>query len=176
MRKLTITNTHGFTAESLLKEEQKMKDVFLKQRVTAVRLVMEGYQAIEIAQIVGICRQSVSTYVKLFQEGGLSTLLHRDFPPGNRPLLSPHEQEEVKHVMQESTPAREGIEPVESWDTRLLQKWIERRFSITMSRPGIRDMLIRMGFRWKRTTYVLAKANPEKQQAFLHQLETIKKT
>ncbi len=25
MRKLTITNTHGFTAESLLKEEQKMK-------------------------------------------------------------------------------------------------------------------------------------------------------
>ncbi|WP_146810883.1 winged helix-turn-helix domain-containing protein [Aneurinibacillus danicus] len=36
-------------------------------------------------------------------------------------------------------------------------------------------MLIRMGFRWKRTTYVLAKTNSEKQQAFLRQLEVIKK-
>ncbi|MED0757571.1 winged helix-turn-helix domain-containing protein, partial [Aneurinibacillus thermoaerophilus] len=37
-------------------------------------------------------------------------------------------------------------------------------------------MLHRLGLRWKRTTYVLAKANKEKQQAFVHQVEMIKKT
>ncbi|WP_327851152.1 winged helix-turn-helix domain-containing protein, partial [Aneurinibacillus thermoaerophilus] len=45
-----------------------------------------------------------------------------------------------------------------------------------MSRSGIADMLHRLGLRWKRTTYVLAKANKEKQQAFVHQVEMIKKT
>ncbi len=176
MKKSLITNTHGFTSEALRKEERVIFDAFFRQRVTAVRLILEGFSTVKAAEVLGICRQSVSTYVKMFNRGGIAELLQRNFPPGKQPYLSPEEQMEVKKVILESTPEQEGIEPSQSWDTRLLQKWIEERFSVTMSRSGIADMLHRLGLRWKRTTYVLAKANKEKQQAFVHQVEMIKKT
>jgi transposase len=175
MKNSLITNTHGFTTEALRKEERTISDALLRQRVLAVRLILEGFSTVKAAEVLGICRQSVSTYAKMFNRGGVAELLHRDFPPGKQPYLSLEEQAELKRVILESTPEQEGVEPTGSWDTRLLQKWIEERFSVTMSRSGITDMLHRLGFCWKRTTYVLAKANKEKQQAFVHQLEAIKK-
>ncbi|MED0758201.1 transposase [Aneurinibacillus thermoaerophilus] len=45
MGKLVVTQAHGFTPESLRVEERKMQDVLFKQRLMAVRLVMEGYSA-----------------------------------------------------------------------------------------------------------------------------------
>jgi transposase len=176
MKKSLITNTHGFTSEALRKEERAISDAFFRQRVTAVRLILQGFSTVKAAEILGICRQSVSTYAKMFNRGGITELLQRDFPPGKQPYLSLEEQTELKRAILESTPEQEGIEPTGSWDTRLLQKWIEERFAVTMSRSGITDMLHRLGFRWKRTTYILAKANKEKQQEFIHQLEMIKKT
>ncbi|MGG3997694.1 helix-turn-helix domain-containing protein [Aneurinibacillus thermoaerophilus] len=96
MGKLTVTQTHGFTTESLRIEERKMQDVLFKQRLTVVRLVMEGHSATEAGNILGICRQSVSTYVKMFNRSGLIELLHRDFPPGNKPYLSEEQHTEMR--------------------------------------------------------------------------------
>ncbi|MFT9848084.1 helix-turn-helix domain-containing protein [Aneurinibacillus sp. REN35] len=176
MRKIKITETHGFTSESLRQEERKMKDAFFKQRLTAVRLVMEGYSATDAAGILGICRQSVSTYVNMFNRSGLVELLHRDFPPGNKPYLSEEEQAELRRVLLESTPKEEGIEPAASWDTRILQAFLEERFSVSMCRPAVLRMLYRMGFRYTRPGYALAKADPAKQKMFVQQLDMIKKT
>jgi hypothetical protein len=54
MSRLKITHSHGFTAKSLRKEERKIKDAFLKQCVTAIRLVMEGYCATDVAHMAGL--------------------------------------------------------------------------------------------------------------------------
>lgn len=43
MKWLNITNDHGWTTHTLQKQEQKIKNVVLCQRVMAVRLVMEGH-------------------------------------------------------------------------------------------------------------------------------------
>lgn len=171
MGKLTVTQTHGFTPDSLRAEERKMQDAFFKQRLTAVRLVMEGHSATDAGIILGICRQSVSTYVKMFNRSGLTELLHRDFPPGNKPYLSEEQQEQLKRVLLESTPKKEGIEPALSWDTRILQLFIKERFGVSMCRTGILRMLYRMGFRYRHPSYRLAKANAAKQQAFTQQLD-----
>jgi transposase len=176
MGKLTVTQTHGFTPESLRIEERKLQDAFFKQRLTAVRLVMEGYSATDAGNILGICRQSVSTYVKMFNRSGLIELLHRDFPPGNKPYLSEEQHTELKRILLESTPKEEGVEPATSWDTRILQLFIKERFGVSMSRTGVLRMLYRMGFRYRRPGYQLAKANAAKQQVFIQQLDMIKKT
>jgi DNA-binding NarL/FixJ family response regulator len=67
MAKLYVTTKYGVTPQDLLQEERKIKDSFFKQRLIAVRLVMEGHSATSASQILGICRQSVSTYVHIFQ-------------------------------------------------------------------------------------------------------------
>ncbi|MGG3733353.1 IS630 family transposase, partial [Geobacillus stearothermophilus] len=43
MKRLKITNDHGWTPRTLRKQERKIKNTLLRQRVMAVRLVMEGY-------------------------------------------------------------------------------------------------------------------------------------
>ncbi|GED17153.1 hypothetical protein [Aneurinibacillus migulanus] len=62
MEKLIVTRAHGFIPERLCIEERKMQDRLFKQRLMAVRLVMEGYSATEAGNILEICRQSVSTF------------------------------------------------------------------------------------------------------------------
>ena len=54
-----------------LKEyERTMKDASSLKRVMAVHFVMEGYQGLEVAVLLNVHRQSVSTYVNHFNQGG----------------------------------------------------------------------------------------------------------
>ncbi|ACJ32549.1 helix-turn-helix domain-containing protein [Anoxybacillus flavithermus] len=71
MKRLKITNDHGWTPRTLRKQERKIKDASLRVRVTAVRLVMEGHLSKDVAKMVNLCRQSVALYVSCFNEGGL---------------------------------------------------------------------------------------------------------
>ena len=44
---------------------------------------MKGYYAIQVAELLHIHRETISDYVKKFNEGGMETLLHRKYAPGN---------------------------------------------------------------------------------------------
>ncbi|PEP88950.1 transposase, partial [Bacillus toyonensis] len=116
----------------------------------SIRLVMEGHSATSAAQIIGICRQSVSTYVQTFNSVGIEGLLERRYPPGRTPYLSPHEETEIRNILIESTPNQEGIGPEIHWDTRVLQYLLEDRYYVSMSRGGICDMLHRWEFTYTR--------------------------
>lgn len=176
MAKLYVTTKYGLTPHDLLQEERKIKDAFFKQRLIAVRLIMEGNSATVASRILGICRQSVSTYVHIFNSDGIDGLLERRYPPGRAQYLSPVEEEEVRHMLTSSTPAEESIGPEVHWDTRVIQTMLEERYHLSMSRSGICDMLHRWGFTYTRPTYRLKKANPLRQKQFLLELEWIKKT
>ncbi|MFD0769151.1 helix-turn-helix domain-containing protein [Bacillus sp. CGMCC 1.60114] len=99
MKRLTITNTHGWTVRALRKKERMVEDGLLRQRITAVRLVMEGYLGKEVAAILNIHRQSVASYIKSFNEGVLPELLTRRVPPGKDPYLSTEQQVELKRII-----------------------------------------------------------------------------
>ncbi|PEZ32100.1 hypothetical protein CN345_16130 [Bacillus thuringiensis] len=88
MAKLYVTTKYGMTPQDLLQEERKIKDAFFKQRLIAVRLVMERHSATSASHILGICRQSVSTYVHIFNSDGIDGLLERRYPPGRAQYLS----------------------------------------------------------------------------------------
>ncbi|WP_338078367.1 winged helix-turn-helix domain-containing protein [Aneurinibacillus aneurinilyticus] len=96
-------------------------------------------------------------------------------PPGKRPYLTEEEQQELKRMIVESTPAEEGLGLESCWNTRILQYVIEDKFAVTMSRSGITDLLHRLNLRYTRPTYTLVKANKEKQEAFVQQMDWIKK-
>ncbi|ALL11748.1 transposase [Bacillus thuringiensis] len=176
MAKLRVTTKYGVTVHDLLQEECKTKNSFFKQRLMSIRLVMDGHSVTSAAQILGICRQYVSTYVKTFNSDGIEGLLERRYPPGRIPYLSPSEESEIQNILVESTPNQEVIGPETYWDTRVLQYFLEERYHVSMSRGGICDMLHRWGFTYTRPTYRLKEADPLKQQKFLRELNWIKKT
>ncbi|WP_328268410.1 winged helix-turn-helix domain-containing protein [Parageobacillus thermoglucosidasius] len=47
-------------------------------------------------------------------------------------------------------PCHEGYGIETGWNTRIIQHVLEKKFSVTMSRGGICDMLHRWGFRYTR--------------------------
>nr|WP_027410583.1 IS630 family transposase [Anoxybacillus tepidamans] len=178
MRKkgLQITNDHGWTIERLQEQERKMKKANMAKRIAVIRLIMQGYLGIQVAELLNLHRETVSIYVQKFNQGGMDTLLERRYAPGRKPYLSPEEERELKKMLEESTPADEGYGIETGWNTRIIQHVLEEKFSVTMSRGGIGDMLHRWGFRYTRPTYTLKRANPQKQKEFQQEMELIKKT
>jgi transposase len=173
---LQITNNHGWTIERLQEQERRMKKANMAKRIAVIRLIMQGYLGIQVAELLNIHRETVSIYVQKFNQGGMDALLERHYAPGRKPYLSPDEERELRKMLEESTPADEGYGIETSWNTRIIQHVLEEKYSVTMSRGGICDMLHRWGFRYTRPTYTLKRANPQKQKEFQQEIELIKKT
>jgi len=175
-RGLQITNTHGWTIEQLQKQEKTMERASMAKRVTVIRLIIQGYYAIQVAELLNLHRETISEYVKKFNTGGMDELLSRGYAPGRIPYLTAEEEAEVRRIVTSSTPAEEGYGCETSWDTRILKEVIEDKFSVTMSRGGVARMLKRWGFSYTQPTYTLKKADHKKQEAFVQELSLIKKT
>lgn len=173
---LTITNDHGWTNQRLQAHEKTIKKASMAKRVAVIRLIMQGYYAIQVAELLNVHRETISGYVQKFNRGGMDELLHRNYSPGKPPYLSAEEEQKLKDMVACSTPAEEGYGCESRWDTRILKQVIEDKFSIVMSRGGIGDMLKRLGFSYTRPTYTLKRANRQQQEAFQRELDMIKKT
>ncbi|WP_233414543.1 helix-turn-helix domain-containing protein, partial [Thermaerobacillus caldiproteolyticus] len=93
---LQITNNHGWTIERLQEQERRMKNANMAKRIAVIRLIMQGYLGIQVAELLNIHRETVSIYVQKFNQGGMDALLERHYAPGRKPYLSPDEERELR--------------------------------------------------------------------------------
>nr|WP_020062947.1 winged helix-turn-helix domain-containing protein [Bacillus sp. 123MFChir2] len=175
MKRLKITNTHGLTITDLRIQEKQENNAFFRTRIMAVRLVMQGKLGKEVAEICGIHRQSVSEYVKRFNEGGMDLLLERKMAPGRACFLTDDQQQALKEIILTSTPTDQGLGSAVSWTTPVIQEYLRRTYDVEMSTTGVLRMLWRLKLSYTRPTYTLKKADPKKQCMFRHQITLIKK-
>lgn len=61
-----------------------------------------------------------------------------------------------------------------NWNTKIMQSFIYENLGKTLHRSTIGKMIKSLGFSYTRPTYVLAKANKEKQAEFELQLSELK--
>lgn len=115
---MTTDGRHGNTS----KKERTIKNASLRQNVMAVRLVMEG----GVAAMMDLCRQTVTFYVSLFNEGGLGLLPDRKHPPGREPFLTDEQQHELKQTILTQTPAKLGWDMASSGNTKIVQSYIQQ--------------------------------------------------
>ncbi|WP_110114983.1 helix-turn-helix domain-containing protein [Bacillus sp. CGMCC 1.16541] len=176
MKRLKITNSHGLSSSDLRSYEKQETRANMRHRITAVRLVMEGKLGKEVAEICNLHRQTVSEYVHRFNEGGLDLLLERKFGQGRPCFLTEEQQKKLKEVILTSSPSDHELGTAVSWTTPIVSEYILRTYDVQMTQTGVLRMLWRLSLRYTRPTYVLKKADPQKQHWFSHQLEWIKKT
>lgn len=152
MRKLLITNRHGWNVYSLNRLTPTIQDPKQRIKVEAVRLVMSGHTAKDVAQQLGIHRQTVSNYVKSFNDGGLEQLLANVPSPGKPRILTPQQEEELIGIIRSSKPSTGSSA---GWSMRDIQDLLEMHFQVHMTRTGVRDMLRRLGLKYTPRGYVL---------------------
>src|SRR3982751_1824083 len=70
-------------------------------------------------------------------------------------------------------PPIEGADPAPRWTLRRLVGWMRERFGLVCCRETIRAALPRRKLSWKKAKKLLGRADPERRQAFIEQLQDV---
>lgn len=146
-----------------------------KKRVKAGRLLLAGKGCAEIAVAVGVARQTLYTWKRLFDEGGINAL--RSVPERGRPAqLDVGQLATIRAAILQS-PTEHGF-GTELWTLKRVGTVIERLHGVRFSQTQIWRILGAMGFSpqkpekraiernedtvrsWKRSTWPALKKKP----------------
>ena len=145
------------------------------KRYQSLYLYLSGKKCDEVASIVGLSKISVSRINQVYKKEGLAGI--PDKPRGGRPRRLTQQQEaKIKELILNKVPSEVGFPAEFNWTAGLVAKYIKREFGLVYTIRGITGILDRLGLSYTRPTYVLAKADKEKQAQFVRDFEKLKKT
>ena len=150
------------------------KKVRVFKRYQALYLFLSGKTREEVAEIVGISPNTVSNIHTAYKTEGLKGIPDKPVP-GRPTRLTEEQQSELKWVILNNVPSDVGFPAEFNWTAGLIGKYIKREYGYKYSIRGITGMLGRMGLSYTRPTYVLAKADKQKQEEFVQDFEKLKK-
>jgi len=146
-----------------LQRTNKDKRVFIK--VTVLLMLDQGLEPPTVAISLGIDLSSVYRYLARFESVGLDAYL-KDNYVAYVGELSAEQQAALKRELTENLHI----------NTAEVAAFIQHRFGVAYTHSGVAKLLHRLGFVYKKTKTVPAKADPVRQQAFVQQLETLLET
>ena len=128
-----------------------------RQRMEAVYLKALGYQHQEIGRIVGVSQKTLRGYLRMYQVGGIEALKVLNFYRPKSELDDHREQLEAEF---EARPAKSINEAVQR---------IEKLTGIRRSPTQVGKFIKDLGLKRLKVGHIPAKADPEKQKAFLEE-------
>lgn len=140
-----------------LQKTNKDKRTYIK--VTVLLMLDQGFTAAAIADALGIDDSSVYRYRDIFLEKGLDLF-----------LSSLYRAYDGKLTEAEETVLRQELSTYLYINSQQVVDFIQRRFGQAYSCSGVVKLLHRLGFVYKKTKSVPAKADPEKQKQFVETL------
>lgn len=136
-----------------------------RKRGHSILLSNKGYSISQIAEITYVCRQSLSLWIKMWNEMGLLGLL--DKPRSGRPraLSIEEENEAVKKVKKEPRNLKKVLAEIAD------------KTGLTICKETLRRICKRAGLKWKRVRKSLKSKRDEKayQEAFKQIVELLEK-
>ncbi len=153
---------------------RKTKVARMVERYQAIKLALEGLKNTQIAKIISRTSNTVAKYVNSFREGGMEALFLKKSPVRPR-FLSPEQEQQMYEIIVNSTPAEQGFLAEMNWTAPLVQAWIKKQYGVNYADRSVRELMYRLGMSFTAPTYRLAKADPEKQKAFLARFECLRK-
>ena len=172
-KKITFEDT-AIRIEEVKSAMRETKDKRLYARYHCIYLLLMGETQKNIAKLINRGTDTVGNYVQDYCTYGIQGL-EPQHSPGRPRQLTEEQEQELYQTIVEKTPADVGFPANLNWTSLLIRDWIYNHFQIKYSEQGTRELLYRMGFSYTRPTYTLAKADPEKQEAFKQEFAELKK-
>lgn len=163
------------TIVQLKKLARETKEAKLRRRYDIVRLALQGRTKKDIASIMDISIQGVYNILNCYKKNGINGL-QPGHSTGRRKKMSEKQEEILYKTISEKLPKDVGLAPFCNWTAPLACLFVKSEFGLEFSERGMRDVFYRLGLSYTRPTYVLAKADPEKQAEFQESLNELKKT
>jgi transposase len=151
------------------------KNIRMYKRYTVVLRHYEGYSNVQIAEMVSLEKHAVSKYIKNYRNNGLLGL-EMKYSTGAPRKLNKDQEKILIETVTGHTPDEVGFESKKNWTIELIRQWVMATFAITIKHSSMAVILHRLNLSYTRPTYVLKKADKEKQEIFKKDFENLKKT
>jgi transposase len=163
MQKLQITRSSP-DYEKLVELYKKEKNAKLKMRYHALVLMHEFQNCTKVAELVKKSRNTIQSWIKAFNEGGLEEIVPNS-PPG-RPSSLTEAQKETLKVDVATHPRELGYE-FSNWEGKGVSEHINNKFGVLLKVRQCQYLLHELGFTLQRPRYKFPKADPEEQKEFV---------
>lgn len=174
LNRITIEDNQSAVLE-LETAMTETKSVRMYKRYSVVLKHFQGFQNKIIAEMEGLEEHAVGNYIKKYKDSGLEGLAMKK-PPGAPRKLNSEQEQKLIYVITNNTPDEVGFESIKNWTIKLICQWVMVNFSITIKHSSMAVILHRLNLSYTRPTYVLKKADKEKQETFKNDFEYLKKT
>ena len=151
------------------------KNLRMHKRYMVILHHLKGHLNTEIAEMELLCTITVGRYINNYEEHGLDGLIMHHSTGAPR-LLSEEQEKTLVETITNNTPDEVGFISRKNWTIKLIRQWVINTFNVTYSHRGMADVLYRLNLSYTRPTYVLANADPIKQEKFKEDFEIVKKT
>lgn len=151
------------------------KNPVMYRKYFVIRLHMKSFTNKNIAETADLDPQTVGIYINTYKRLGVDGLIPKK-PPGRPRFLSKEQEQQLYNTVSGKTPEDVGFNGVMNWTAKIACFWILNEFGVKYSVNGMLDLFHRLNLSYTRPTYVLAKADPEKQEQFKEDFNGVKKT
>jgi transposase len=140
------------------------RDRRFADRIKAIVHLGNGWTVTEVAQALLIDEKTIYHWLEKYQHGGKDELLTLCYSGKDCSLTEKQQAELAKHLDKTTYLASKEI-----------RCYIKKTYNIEYSPSGVKDLLHRLGFSYKKPTHVPGKLDPAKQAEFLDEYEKLRK-
>lgn len=157
MNKLILTEAQ---TNELRRAHRSTKNKKHADKIKAVYLLSRGKTPQEIAEVLMLDIDTIGNYRKRYETGGVKELL-KSYYAGSTPMLSDTEIAEFAVHLETQT----------YLTVDAIVEYVKQTYKVNYSISGMRQLLHRLDFVYKKAKTIPGKANAESQQAYLDFLE-----
>lgn len=161
--------------DEIKKALKENKDLRLHIRYMAILNFLQGYNFKEIASMLNISAQTVSTYVRKYRKLGIDGLKIICKSKGAPRYLDGKQESELINIILTKTPDEVGFTGMKNWDSSIIGQLVFQKYGVSFGRTGMIKLLHRNGLSYTRPTYSLEKADKAKQEEFKDNFKLLKK-
>jgi len=170
MERLEALRGKGIDEQEWQKSYNKYQQQYIRKRLNAIKYLWEGEGRKEVMERVGCARESLSRWIDMYLEGGL-TLLTAFVKSERVQRLSIEQKQAIKVMLLEQRPTDYGIDR-QIWTGKNIMEVIHKRWGVELKDSRIYDILAEMGLSHQKAHRDYENGNSEEQKEFV---ETVKK-
>ena len=150
---MRLTKSHRKNLRRQLRIERELR---FADRIRIILLLDQGWSYAKIAEAFFVDQKTIGNYKNRYLEYGIEGLINDSYK-GRPSLLTDEEKKVIEDDLQKNL-FKSALEIIDH---------IKKKFGVTYSISGMRYLLFRLGFSFKKTKGVPAKSDIEKQKKFI---------
>lgn len=139
-------------------------------RKRAIELIKKGYSQKEVAEILGVSQNSVSTWRKNYKQFGVKGLKEkpRGRKQGEKTILSLKQETSIQNMIVDKMPDQLKL-PYGLWTRKAISELIERKFAISISQRTMGEYLLKWNFTPQKPKKKAYEQNPKAVSQWLNE-------